>query len=116
MKNVLFLVVGLSLLLPLAASAGPLYGTVRIGQAPAAAVKIFVACPGFSRPGQPPPQAAAEAVTDARGSFSLRVPASGRCQMRVGHDTRVGGAFEVFVSNNPVRFDFDIDNALNRVR
>jgi hypothetical protein len=116
MKKVLFLVVGLSLLLPQSASAGALYGTVRIGQVPAAAVMISVACPGFNRPGRPPPQAMTDVVTDARGSFSLRVPTSGRCEMRVRRDSQVGAAFEVFVSNNPLRFDFTIDGTMNRVR
>lgn len=111
MKNVLFLLPGLLLLLPQSTSAGPLYGTVRIGQTPAANVNIAVACPGFSRPGPP-----IEAATDARGSFSMLVPTSGRCEMRVGRGGKVGAAFEVFVSNNPLRFDFVVDNAMNRVR
>ena len=116
MKNVLFLVVSLVLLLPQSASADAMYGTVRKGQAPAAAVNISVACPGFSRRGQPAPRVVTDAVTDARGSFSLRVPTSGRCEMRVGRNNQLGAAFEVFVSNNPVRFDFEIDDAMNRVR
>jgi hypothetical protein len=112
MKNFLILVLGLLLLLPPSASAGALYGTVRIGQAPAAEVNISVACPGFNRPGHPP----IDVVTDRRGSFSLRVQASGRCEMRVRRGNQVGAAFEVFVSNNPVRFDFEVNGAMNRVR
>jgi hypothetical protein len=98
--------------MPALAAAGPLYGTVRLGPAPAAGVEIIVACPTFDRPAQPPQRA----VADPHGSFSLRVQASGRCQMRVGHNQRAGAPFDVFVSNNPVRFDFEIDSALNRVR
>ncbi len=110
MKKVLFYVVGLSLLWPPLATAGPLYGTVRIGQTPAAGIEVSVACPGFDRP------ALAQVVTDPRGSFSLQVPASGRCEMRARRGNQVGAPFVVFVSNNPLRFDFTIDGAMNRVR
>jgi len=116
MKNVLFLVVGLSLLLPSSVFAGALYGTVRMGQAPADSIEIKVACPKFSRPGQPPPPVATKAITDMRGSFSLRVETTGRCEMQLQRNNQVGAAFEVFVSNNPLRFDFEIDSAMNRVR
>ena len=112
MRRAVFLVLVLSLPWPPPAAAGPLYGTVRMGQAPAQNVEISVACPGFDRPARAP----ATVVTDARGSFSLLVPASGRCQMRVQGGGRVGAPFEVFVSNNPLRFDFEVDRALNRVR
>lgn len=73
---------------------------------------MSVACPGFGRPAQPP----AQVVTDPRGSFALRVAASGRCEMRVRRGNQVGAPFEVFVSNNPLRFDFEVNGALNRVR
>lgn len=114
MKNVVFVVLGLTMLWPAAASAGPLYGTVKIQQTnmPAAGARISVACPSFSRPAQPP----TDVVADGRGSFSMRVPANGRCEMRVQRDNKVGAAFEVFVSNNPMRFDFAIDGASNRMR
>ncbi len=115
-KNVLFLVPVLSLLLSPIASAGALYGTVRIGQTPARDVRIFIACPRFNRPGQPLPSATADSVADPRGSFSLRVPATGRCEMKVQRDRQIGSPFEVFVSDNPLRFDFEIDGAMNKVR
>ncbi len=111
MKNKLLLVVTLWLLSPLLANAGALYGTVRIGQLPAENLNIFVACPAFNPGALPSPT-----VTDSRGSFSIRVASSGRCQMRVGRQNVVGTAFDVFVSNNPLRFDFTIDKAMNRVR
>jgi hypothetical protein len=116
MKKLFFPVVSLALLLPQSSSADALYGTVRKGQAPAAGVKISVACPRFGRPGQPAPSIVADALTDARGSFSLRVPTTGRCEMRAERDNQVGGVFEVFVSNNPLRFDFEIDDSMNRIR
>src|SRR5262249_42943011 len=116
MKNLLFLVLGIVVLSPLYASAGALYGTVRIGQAPAAGVVMDVACPRFNPPGQPPPRVTAHAVTDTRGSFSLRVEADGRCEMRLQRNNQVGNAFEVFASNNSLRLDLEIDNAMNRVR
>jgi hypothetical protein len=112
MKSILFCVLGLSALLAATVIAGPLYGTVRMGQVPAAGVEISVACPGFDNPAQAPPPV----VTDPRGSFSLRVPAVGRCEMRVRRGNQLGTPFEVFVSNNALRFDFQIDGAMNRVR
>ena len=112
MRIVLLVALVSSLLFPQVATAGPLYGTVRTGSKPAQGVEISVACPGFARPAQSPPPV----VTDSRGSFSLQVPASGRCEMRVKRGNQVGAPFEVFVSNNPLRFDFEIDGALNRVR
>ena len=116
MKNILFLVLGFSVLLPLSASAGALYGTVRTGTGPAGGVKIYVACPRFSGPGQPSPRGTGEAETDTRGSYALRVQASGRCEMRLQKNSRKGTAFEVFVSNNSLRFDFEIDDAMDKVR
>jgi hypothetical protein len=112
MRNLLSLVLGGLLLLPASAAAGPLYGTVRMGQAPVQNVEISVACPGFDRPAQSP----TVVRTDERGSFSMRVPASGRCEMRVQRGNQTGSPFEVLVSNNPLRFDFEINSALNRVR
>jgi hypothetical protein len=93
------------------ALAGPLYGTVRAGNAPAAGVNIAVACPGFGRPAQSP----VETTSDERGSFSLRVAASGRCEMRARRGSQTGAPFEVFVSNNPARFDVELDRNMNRV-
>ena len=90
---------------------GPLYGTVRTGNAPAAGVNLAVACPGFGRPAQTP----VDTTSDERGSYSLRVPASGRCEMRVRRGNQTGAAFEVFVSNNPSRLDVELNNQLNRV-
>jgi hypothetical protein len=114
MKIILpLLVLGLTLV-PKLASAGPLYGSVRTDQGPVAAVTVLVACPGFQASGQSP--STADAITDARGSYSLRVQARGRCEMRVRRDRREGKPFQVFVSDNPLHLDFEIDNALNRVR
>jgi hypothetical protein len=108
-----FLVLSVSLLLPYHSDAGPLYGTVQIDSGgPASAVEISVACPGFDQPTQAPPPA----VTDAQGSYSLLVPATGRCQMRVRRGNQVGSAFEMFLSENPLRLDFVVDSAMNRVR
>lgn len=89
-----------------------MYGTIRIGQAPAAQVEILVECPATGSR-----QALrTRAVTDSRGSFSLRVQASGRCLMRVRRDALQGEPFEVFVADNPIRFDVVLDNELKRVR
>jgi len=111
MKSVSSCVLGLALLLPAGVIAGPLYGTVRLGPKPAAGVEISVACPKFD--GRPP---LVSAMTDVRGSYSLRVPATGRCEMRVRQGNLMGNSFEVFVSTNALRFDFQIDGAMNRMR
>ena len=102
---------GVLVLMTQVATAGPLYGTVRIGAAPASGVQISVACPTFSVPAHTSPPV----MTDANGSYSLLVRATGSCQMQVSRGDQVGAAFEVFVSDNPLRFDFQIDAAFNRV-
>jgi hypothetical protein len=112
MKKFYLFILSASLLVSHAAFAGALYGTARIGQSPAANAKISVACPGFDKPGQ----TSLSTVTDARGSFSLRVQATGRCEMQVEQNNQKGPAFEVFVSNNPLRFDFELNTTLKRVR
>jgi hypothetical protein len=87
------------------AHAGALYGTLMVGNAPAAGYTLHVECPGI------PPSTVA---TDGRGGFSLLARAVGSCNMWVQHGSVVGGKFVVFVSDNPMRFDFAVDNALNK--
>ena len=103
--------VALALLLPCIVHAGALYGTVRQGPAPLAGARILLACPGFDRP-----QASTTGQSDNSGSFALNVGATGRCQMRVEQGGRVGPNFDVYVSDNPVRFDFAVDPALGRTK
>ncbi len=98
-------------LLPCAAQAGALYGTARLGPAPLGGARILVACPGFAQQ-----QAGGEVNTDGSGSFSLRVAANGRCQMRVEQGGRSGPPFEVYLSDKPLRFDFVLDQGLAKVR
>jgi hypothetical protein len=112
MKRMTCIVPGLLILVSQLASAGPLYGTVQISQTPAVAVTILVACPGFNGSVQPQ---LFTTQTDRYGSYSLLVPTSGRCEMRVEGNGQKGNAFEVYVSNNPLRLDFGIDSAMNRV-
>lgn len=102
---------GLFLLSAQLATAGPLYGTVRMEQAPAVGVEVTVACPSFDRTTHKP----VPATTNDRGSYSLLVPASGRCQMRARRGDTVGRSFDVFVSDRSLRFDFEIDRRMNRV-
>ncbi|MCK9686037.1 carboxypeptidase-like regulatory domain-containing protein [Scleromatobacter humisilvae] len=92
------------------ALAGPLYGTVRLNNAPLAGADIEVACPQFNTS----PHSEVSATTDAQGSFTLRVPSVGRCQMRVGKGPHKGNPFAVFVSNNALRFDVQVDADLSR--
>jgi hypothetical protein len=104
--------VSLLALAPVAAISGPLYGTVRVGGAPAAGISIIVACPGFSAGAS---ARTSRALTDSSGGYSLNIAASGRCQMRLEGNGRTGNAFDVFLADNPALFDFQIDGALNRV-
>ena len=112
MKTLLAIVLAWPFVLPPSVVAGPLYGTVRIGGVSPRGVEILVACPSFDQPARAP----VTAVADERGSFSLLVPATGRCQMRLRRGNQVGNPFEVFVSNNALRFDFTTDRELNRQR
>ena len=116
MTKFLFPILCVAVLWPVAAAAGALYGTVRIGQAPADRVTIKVACPRFGGSGRPPPTAVGEGATDSRGSYSLRVEAVGPCKMQLQRDGRVGTEFDVFVSNNSLRLDVEADAAMNKVR
>jgi hypothetical protein len=109
MKIVLCGGLALALLLPAHSLAGALYGTARQGAGPLRGARILVACPNFGSP-----HATAEAHSDDSGSFSLRVGATGRCEMRIERGGQAGPAFPVLVSDNPMRFDFAVDGSLNR--
>lgn len=99
--------------LPAVAIAGPLYGTVRIDRVPAPrGVELMIQCPAFTAAGP----LSGTARTDDRGSYSTRVAATGRCQIRFRSGNKLGMPFEVLVANNPLRVDFEIDANLNRVR
>jgi hypothetical protein len=87
------------------AYAGALYGTLTIGNSPAAGYALHLECPGL---------ATTTVATDGRGSFSMLARAVGSCNMWVQHGSAVGRKFVVFVSDNPMRFDFSIDSALNK--
>jgi hypothetical protein len=93
------------------ATSGPLYGTVRVGNAPAANFTLDIACPGFGAP-----SGSFSAKSDGSGSYSLLVRWSGQCEMRVSGNGRTGAPFPVFVSDNAVRFDFVLDGALTKVQ
>jgi hypothetical protein len=112
MKRVATLALSLATLFPDSVNAGALYGTVRSGPTPVANATVLVACPGFDSPGHQRGQGA----TDGRGSFSLRVASTGRCQMQVQRAGLNGAPFPVSVSDNVMRFDFEVDAALNKVR
>lgn len=110
MKKRFLVVAGLLGAAPVIGIAGPLYGTIRAGGRPLAQADVMVQCPGFSSSGP----VGTPARTDDRGSYSLRVQATGRCQMRVKSGSRLGVPFEVLVANNPLRFDPELDANLNR--
>jgi hypothetical protein len=105
----LLLPVLVSLLIAESASAGPLYGTVRIGQGVASGVTVEVACPGFAG------GAVVSATTDGQGSYSMLVPAVGGCEMRVRRGGQVGASFGVGISENALRLDLTLDGNLAKV-
>jgi hypothetical protein len=106
-----FALAALAMLLPLEADAGALYGTVRLSSAPLVGARILLACPAFDKA-----QSSTSAQSDGSGSFALNVGATGRCQMRVEHGGRAGPNFDVYVSDNPVRFDLAVDQGLARTK
>jgi hypothetical protein len=87
------------------AHAGALYGTLLIGNSPAGGYSLHLECPGTST---------TTVATDGHGSFSMLARAVGSCNMWVERGGSVGRKFVVFVSDNPMRFDFSIDSALNK--
>lgn len=87
------------------ANAGALYGTLTLGNAPAAGYSLHLDCPGIPT---------TTVATDNRGSFSMLARAVGSCNMWVQHGGAVGRKFVVFVSDNPMRIDLSIDGALNK--
>jgi hypothetical protein len=94
-----FLATSLLALIPVAAVAGPIYGTVRSGASPMPGAHIEVACPDF----QP---AAAHFVgqTDRLGSFRMNVAAQGRCVLRLNNQVSA----TIYLSNDPIRYDFTL--------
>ena len=112
MKKPLLVVAGLLGAVPAICAGGPLYGTIRVaGGRPLAQAEVSVQCPNFSSPRV----TSTPARTDDRGSYSLRVQATGRCQMQVRSGNRLGPPFEVLLADNPLRFDPELDANLNRV-
>ena len=101
----------LAALLPLGVHAGALYGTVRSERGPLGAVLVQLACPRFA-----PGARTRSAKCDANGSFALRLPVNGRCEMRVQRGNQVGPPFEVYLFDNPVRFDFVVGLRLEKLR
>ena len=91
--------------------AGALYGTVRGERGPLGVVKVLLACPGFASPSR-----RTEATSDNGGSFSLRVPGNGKCEMRVQRGNQLGAPFDVFLSDNAIRFDFVVGSNLQKLR
>jgi len=90
--------------------AGAVYGTVRTALGPLAGVKIQLACPGFVAGAQ-----TSVATSDVSGSYALRLPISGRCLMRVQRGSITGTPFEVFLFDNPIRFDFTVGQQLQKL-
>lgn len=91
----------LSLLLAAVASAGEIYGTLSEGGKPVAAgTMLRLACGGAS----------AEAKTDAYGSYSVRVAATGKCTLSI---PSAAGApsLPVTVYEKSARYDLALSTA-----
>lgn len=108
--NLFVLLLSTLLLAPALASAGTIYGTVRTS-GPATGVSVMIACPTFAKP----VESQGPAPVDARGSFTLRVQTNGRCEMRAQTAQSLGRPFTIFSSSNSLRFDFQVDAAMNRM-
>lgn len=88
--------VGCALTLAVAAQAGQVYGTVLEGNAAAKNKAVTVTCQGQS----------ASATTDAYGSYSLYVDASGRCEISVAGSQPIS----LRVYEDDVRADLRLDS------
>ena len=89
------LIVALGCLLASAqfAIAGTVFGIIRLGAQPAANADVALTCGG-------PP---IRTRTDARGTYRLTVPGTGRCTLNVG-----SASTAVVVYDEPLRYDFAI--------
>lgn len=75
--------------------AGQVYGTVERNGSPAANVTVSISCKSAS----------ASRNTDAHGSYSVYVNASGNCQVRVENST----SLTIRVYPNDVRYDLRLN-------
>jgi hypothetical protein len=76
-----------------AASAGEIFGDLRLGDEYLAGAKLQLKCG----------DAVAEATTDSTGSFRIRIGASGRCQLTVTHENQTP-SIDVVVFDKPARY------------
>ena len=106
------LILLLAAALPLGVQAGALYGTIRSEHGPLGDVQIDLACPRFFEHGA----LKTSALSDSDGSFALRLPFNGKCEMRVQRGTVIGRPFEVYLFESAVRFDFVVGQELEKVQ
>jgi hypothetical protein len=79
------------------ASAATIYGTIRNDQGrPLPNLAIEVTCGNRHY----------DARTDARGSYRLSVPQTGRCVFKIGRSTQGISLY----ANQPARYDFDLSS------
>ncbi len=81
------------LLLSALLARGEIYGDLRLGDKYLADAKIQLTCGTET----------AEATTDAKGSFRLRVKASGKCQVKVIHGPH-NAALDVVLFDKPAQY------------
>lgn len=72
---------------------GEIYGDLRMGDKYLADAKIQLTCGSET----------SETITDAKGSFRLRVKASGKCQVKVIHGPH-NAALEVVLFDKPAQY------------
>lgn len=103
------------ILLPTTVIAGPLYGTIREGNNPLGLKKIEVACPDFEKALD---KDKAKAETDKSGSFRINVNARGRCVFRIESGRSSPQFYEaiVYSSDNPIRYNFEVEKGSLRRR
>ena len=90
---------------PTCALADTLFGSVRMEGGSSAGLTVRVMCQG---------RESGKAMTDAHGSFNMRVQSRGRCEMTVSDRAGVTGRPAiVFVGDKPSRFDLTVDRSMN---
>src|SRR5262245_21570156 len=92
-----FVVVFFAAMLPVAAFAGNIFGSLSENRQPAKGVDVTVTCGSNQY----------RARTDDDGSYNLRVDEPGRCTLSVDYKDQTPET-EVFSYDKPTRYDFEL--------
>lgn len=79
------------------AGAGVIYGSLTSGGGPLGGKNLSIKCSGDAYPG----------TTDSKGSYSINVVETGRCDLVIQHDGNSLSA-TVYSKDQPARNDFEI--------